>query len=439
MTVQNIIGFQSLSTSSGQIVMLGEVGGEKTEIIRTSTQYAPSGNNVTLGAAGLRFDHPQDTKVTIIDWDRGDVQWSATATGSKSTIRAYPIDLMPDLPETQVNDSTQTTGYYFVRFNETIGNTNSDWSDPIPFGGFDDNTVWSIKNRALNSVGEVIDGNLITDAMLNEWLWEARRMYHKAPGKRPFRRQFNADIGNVTTGMYRVVLPADVENAESAYNVYTVRVGTSRDLDYYDKRAWDADYRGSAHATLSTSYSTGNQDLYLDNVRDFADSGSVTIEDDVISYSAKGVSGGTLRISVAGTTSHASGLDVWQNKSSGLPTNFTVWAEPAGSAYIYFNMPISSAYVNQNIWADYYRTLVGYDSDADILDEPNYDLFVYFLAAKIKHRKNKGAGDITQDSDYKMFMAGLQEALSTEYLSTEIRMIPNVQHLPLGPNTRRHF
>ena len=429
LAVQSIIGFESLSTSSGQVIIVGEIGNEKTEILRTSNATGPSGTTVTLQST-LLFDHPQDTKVYIVDWNRVDVQWASTVSGSKQTIRAYPLGIMPDLPETQVNDTSQTTGYYFTRFNETIGNTNSDWSDAIPFGGFADNTVFAIKQRALESIDEKLDTELITDAFLNRALWEGRREYHSAMGKRPFRKKFNTDIGNVTTGMYRIDLPADVEKPFTAENVYGVRIGANQNMIWYGKKEWDFDYQNKPHSTLSTAYTVGDQDLYLDNVRDFSDSGTVTVENDSIGYSAKGISGGTLRISSNGASNHVVSLDVWQNASYGLPTKFVVFGTAAGSAYVYFNMPISTSYVNQNIYADYYRTVVEYDSDADVLDEPNYDMFTNYLAFRIKHRKNRGLDPLT-DPDFLLWTKKKNDSLASEYLGEEVRIFPNVESLSI--------
>lgn len=426
LVVQSIIGFQSLTTSSGQIICIGEIGNEKTEILRTDQNNAPSGSTVSLRDS-LQFDHPQDTKVYIFDWNRVEIQHASTVTGSKSTIKAYPLQIQADLPETLIQDSTQTSGYYFTRFNETIGNTNSDWSDPIPYGGFSDDTVFSIKRRALLSLGETVDGAIITEEYLNASLWEARRELHQAKGKRPFRRKFNTDIGNVTAGMYRIDLPTDCEKPFTGENVYGVRIGTEANMEWQDKKEWDFYYRNKPHSTLSTAYSTGDQDLYVTNVRDFSDSGAVTIENDSIAYSARGL-GGTLRISTAGSTSHDSGSDVWQNISYGLPDKFTVFADPNGSAYIYFNRPLDTAYVNQNIYADYYRKLVEFDSDADQLDEPNYDLFVNYLAWKIKKRKDRGLNPL-QDPDFQEWTKKKNDILDSEYGGVEIRISPNISHL----------
>lgn len=432
--VQSILGFEGMSTSSGQIICIGEMGEERTELLRSSVTsgYNPSQayKEVTLRDS-MNFNHPQDTKVYIIDWNRVSFEWSSTLTGTKSTLRAYPLDLWPDLSETHFVDTSQTTGYYFTRFNENVGSTYSDYSDAIPYAGYDDNTVFSIKKRALSELGEEIDGKIITHEFLNEKLWEARREYHLAPGKRPFRRKFNVDIGNALTGSFRIELPTDVEKPFTSENIYGVRIGTEKNMEYIDKKEWDEWYRNVPHTFLTTAYAVGDQDLYVSNARDFSGSGAITVEGTSVSYSAKSNTGGTMRISTAGSWAASVGSDVWQNASYGLPDKFTVFADPDGSAYIYFNRPIDTAYIGQNIYSDFYSSVLGRDSDADKLDEPNYDIFIHYLKAKIKDRKIKGEKDISQDSDYKLWIFKKNTALASEVLDSNIRIFPDISHLSI--------
>lgn len=427
--VQSILGFESLGTSSGQIVLIGEIGGERSEILRTSSTTSPGATYKEIALKdAMQFDHPQDTKVYILDWNRAEVQWAQTTTGSKSTLFAYPLQIQPDKYETDIKDTSQTSGFYFIRFNETIGNTNSDWSDPIPYAGYDDNMVFAIKKRALDELGEVVDGKVITHEFLNQSLWEARREYHNAPGKRPFRRKYNFVAGVSLTGSYRIELPSDLERPESGDNLYGVRVGTNQNMQYYDKKEWDFDYLSRPHSTLDLPYTLGvSTSIWLANGRDFSASGAVSVEGTNISYTKVSGSQNSLTITAHGSWSASGGSDAWQNISYGLPYKFTVFADPAGSSYAYFNMPLDTAYVNQNIYLDYYRTLVGYDSDADVLDEPEYDMYVDYLKAKIKHRKERGNSDITQDSNFKLWQAKKTSSLSNEHLGANIRMRPDTE------------
>lgn len=419
----------TISFGTGQILCIGKIGDEETEILKTHTTTLPTGNTITL-AKGLSFAHPQDTKICRIDWDQIAFSRATGVSSQKSTLAT--LDIPPDQKETIYRDTTNITGYGFVEFKETVGNTFSTVSDPIPYIGYADNAVFMIKKRAIEELNEEIDGKTITHEFLNEALWQARREYHNAPGKRPFRRKFNADIGNVSTGQYRVEAPSDLEAPYTAENMFRVRIGAEGNLSYYDKKEWDEDYESVAHTELSTAYAVGNKDLYCDDVRDFDDSGSVKIANDTVAYSAKGVSGGTLRISTAGTNNHSVDDDVWQGVSFSLPESFTIFKDATtGSAYIYFSCPFSTTYVDMNIWADYYRTLVPYDSDADELDEPNFDMFVPYLKFKIKDKKTKGELSKQTDSDYLDWQIQKRSALNTEYLGTEIRITPETGHLPI--------
>ncbi len=437
LAIQSIVGFESLDTSSGQILMIGELGNERTEIRRTSdtTGQGPSAAyKWVFLKTPLQMDHPQDTKVTIIDFDRVETQWAATVNGTKATLLAYPLYITPDVLEMVNVDTSATAGFYFQRFNRTVDGATSDWSDAIPFSGYDDNMVFSIKNRAVQELGEVIDGVTITHDFLNQCLWTARREY-QAPGKRPFRRKFNTVIGTALTGSFRIEMPSDVEKPSSAENVYGVRIGSYPNMTYYDKKEWDFDYRGKPHTTLSSSYTRGARDLYVVSARDFTSSGAVMIEGSSISYSDKSNTGGTLRISADGAYDCSAGSDVWQNISYGMPWKFTVFMDPAGSAYIYFNMPIDTAYVGMNIYSDYYRTLVGYDSDADTLDEPQYDMFVNYLKFKIKERKlmgnipttkDKNGRTVIADGDFQQWQTSKATALAQEFLEADIRIFPDI-------------
>ena len=418
--VQSTIGF-----TTNQIILVGEIGREKTEIIKTSSGSAPGGTSIALNS-GLAFDHPQDTKVYLIDWNQFAISRATAATSQKSTITT--VNLQVDRDFSIYNDTTNLTGYGFIEFYDDINARYSTASDPIPYAGYEDNTVFMIKKRALDAVNEQVDTDLITNEFLNQSLWEARREYHKARGKRPFRRVFSYDLGNVTTGMYRIAVPSDLERPSTAENVFGVRIGVQRNIDYIDKKDWDFYYWQIPHTTLDVAYTTADQDVYCTDVRDLTDSGSVSIEGDVIAYSARGVSGGTLRVSTAGTTSHAVNSDVWQNVSYGLPDKFTVFTDATGTSAIYFNRPIESSFVNQNIWVDYYRTLVPYDSDADELDEPEYDFYVNYLSWKIKQRKNRGLEQL-KDPDYQQWQFKKNTALANEYLGSDIRISPDISHL----------
>jgi hypothetical protein len=419
LTVQSVNGF------SGSVnILLGDIGQEDAEIIAIHSLAQASGTTLYLNSS-VGKAHSINTPVYAIDWNQVEITHGtvSTTSGISSTL-TYGTNILPDRVEMSYKDTSKTSGYYFIRFVDTVGSGYSDYSDAIPYGGFAYNTVWSIKDRALKKVNAKID-DIITHDFLNNCLWEARREFHKAPGKRPFRRKFNVDLGDVTTGSYSISLPNDVENPTSAENIYAVRIGQNIIVTGYDKKDFDRDYRDVAHTTLSSAYATADVYMVLTNSRDFDSSGSVYIESDTISYSANEVSTGSLTIDTAGTYDHTANSDVWQGISMGLPMNYIVLRNPGESAFIYFNAPFETAYNGQNIWSDYYRTLVPYDSDADELDEPDYDMYVHYLAYRIRKALSPDLND-QKDPDYLEWLIRKQNALQHEYLGTEISFYPNL-------------
>jgi hypothetical protein len=428
---QSSLGLVSLSTSSGQILMFGELGQEKTEVIKiasTGTGTNIGGTSATL-ATGLRFDHPLDTKIYFLDWDRYEVQWAATVTGSKATLMAYPEYLQPDQLEAIYRDTTESSGFYFARFNSTIDGSSSDWSDPIPYGGFNDNSVFEIKRRAIESINETVDGVIISDEMLNRWLWELRREYHNMPGKRPFRKKFNMAIGNVLTGSYYIDLPADVEHPFTAENVFGVRAGTNENMEYIDKKEWDFYYVDKPHSTLELPYTVGvSTSIWLANGRDFSASATIGVEGTAIGLSRITGSYNSFNIITHGSWSCSGGSDAWENITLGMPDEFTVWENINGSAFIYFNRPFDTVYVNQNIYCDYYAKVVELQTDYDALDEPFYDMFVSGLAWKVKKRKSPDL-NLLQDPDYILWQTLKQQAHDREFEGQWVHLMPDIKHL----------
>ena len=426
-TSGTILNVQSVNGFSGSIsVLIGEIGQEETEIVAIHASATASGTAVYL-ASNIGKSHSQDTPVYAIDWNQIEVthaSTSAASSGINSTL-SYGTNILPDRTKMSYKDTSKSSGWYFIRFVDTVGSGYSDYSDAIPYDGYPDNSVFSIKERALEKVGAEIDDN-ITHDFLNNSLWEARREYHQAPGKRPFRRKYNQDIGNVGTGNYRTPVPSDLEKPTSGENVYGIRIGAGKEVNYYDKKDYDFDYENVAHSVLLYDIgATSVTSFSVSNGRDFDASGAVQIENDTIDYTARSVSTGSFTVSLTGTT-HTANADVWQGISFGLPTNFTVFQNPEESAYIYFSCPFDTAYVDQNIWCDYYRTLVPYDSDADVLDEPDYDMFVHYLAYRIKKKLNPSLDD-QKDSDYLEWLLRKSNALKNEYLGTEVKFIPDIQ------------
>jgi hypothetical protein len=410
---------------NSQIILVGELGNDRSEIQVTDGTVAITDTLVTMQGT-LAFAQSQDTPVYHIRWDLVQFTWGTTTVSADSAVQGTRvIDVTSPNKETYMDENTQTEGFYFTRFQDTVNVVNSSYSDPIPFGDYADNTVFKIKQRALDATNTEVDGKLITHQWLNETLWAARREVHSAPGKRPWRQVFESDLGNTALGQYRFEVPTNLEKPTTAENILGLRIGINDNLDYYPKREWDQDYEGSAHTTLSVGYTSGTGAITLADVRDFKNSGAINIEDDTADYTSKSNSSGTIILSTAFDVAHGTLTDVWQDISLGLPYKYTVF-NMGGTNYVFFNQPIGTTYANLNIWGDYYRTLVVFDSDADVLDEPNpfIEAYVHYLKAHIIVKKDRTI-ELLKDSDYLEWNRKKQIGFDAEYTGQEVRLVPD--------------
>lgn len=420
-----------------QVLCIGDIGDEDAEIIKTHGSTAPTGNTVTLVSATTK-PHARGTKITVVPFDRIELSHSATATGAKATltVTGWPggaaaglILVDPELTSTNYIDTQQTTGFYFWRFNNSITSVFSAYSDPITYDGYSSNQVGYIKKLALQQLGENI-GDIITDSFLNEALWEGRREVDSKSKKWSFRTEFNKDLGNITTGMYRIATPTELANPSSPDNILGLRIGSDgRNLRYISKRDWDRWYDNVPHTTVATQPAVGDTSLVITNSRDFGSSGSVTIGTNVITYTANAVTTGTLSgIPASGdgsiTATHAVATDVWQNASFSWPSFYTIFED-----YLYFNCPIESTYDGQNIWIDIYRSLPVYNSDYDTLDETDTDMYVSYLKFKIKYLKSHGKLKMKDDQDGMEYMQRTADLVAGDRLNQTVAFVPDTSHL----------
>ena len=405
LTVKSIVGY-----AINKILQIGELGNEHTEIIKTHAVTAPSGSTITL-VANTTFAHSAGDKVYLIDYDQAEVSWSATATGDKTVLAT--IALQPDQLETQYSDTTKATGYYFSRFKETIDNTFSSYSDPLPFSGW-----------ATNQVGQAIDYalrrnklNAFTDNITHDFcIEEITACLNYVTGKMKRwsdLQKFDQILGQTARGQYKFTLPSDVYDQNTNRSILKVKMGDEGVLTYKDKADFD-DEMDAIHTQVATEGAIGATSLVLDNAYDFDDSGTlhIYISNTLYSITYTGITRGTgtvTGIPASGTGSITATLpvdtNVWQGESEGEPAYYTVYE---GSLYIGGDLP-SATYKNLNIYLDYYTAITSIDSDSDVLDINRYDMVKYWLTWCIRSQlKGDGVRDLA-DADYVQFEMMLRD------------------------------
>lgn len=413
-----------LKFSIGQYCLLGSFGADKCEIVRVNTSTAPTATGVTLNANTV-MAHSRGESLKFIGYDQVVIEYS---TDDVTYNVLATIDIKVSSPETFYNHAAGLSTYYYkVRFKNSADTTYSQYSDVVMATGFADNSVGSLIKKALISLGEKIDNEVLTKEFLYEALDEGRDEIdqHIEVSRWSFREVFDYDLGDVIPGQYRIAVPTDLRDKETNKNILSIRIGKNDyDINYVDKKSMNLNYQGIAHTTLNGNVADTDVSIVLTSSGDFDESGSIDVAAssvsgtvDNINYTANTLSTNTIS-GVTGITTggHSSGADVWQHASFGFPVEYTI-----DNGYIIFSQPFDDEYAGENIWIDYYKKKTKLESDADTFDEPFYAIYVPYMRFRIKMRKDPSLV-LENDPDYKSWLEKREMQVKREYNGQKMRI-----------------
>lgn len=406
-------------------VLPGSIGASKTEINRIHTSTAPTATLITLNAVNS-FVHSRGERIVFIPYNQIVIQRSTDGGSSYSDL--VTIDIRLDTTETYyAHTSGASTDYYRAKFYNSASTGESSVSDGIIATGFVDNSAGQIIRAALITLGERIDGEVITKEFLLQALHEGREEIDNNENvtRWSFRTIFDYDLGDIIPGRYTMSAPIDLRDPDTYKNILSLRLGRSNvPLVQMDKRSLNQFYVDIAHSTLNGSITGASTSIILTSSGDFEESGSVDIAAESISgtidnaaYTTNTESSATLGTVTSIADSHSSGRDVWQGASFGLPTHYTV-----DNGLITFSQPFSDDFAGENVKIDYYAKLTRADSDGDVLDEP-WAAYTYisYLRWRIRKRKNPEL-DSSVDPDYQEFLKKLQSVVTKEFYGQDLRI-----------------
>lgn len=438
--VSTITVYSIADFAVNKILLIGEYSEEGSEIIKTHTATAPTGFTVTL-ASNLAKPHPKDTPVYIIPYDQIEISHATTETGVKTVMATQAIN--PENPEIRYDDSTYTSGYYFTRYKETIGNTFSNYSAAIPFEGYASNTVGYVIYNTLDELGKELTENLTHDMLIRKINGCLRFVRGKLKTWNNVQ-EFDYVVGNVNRGEYRIALPSTYYDQNSYKSCLALRIGSGDNLIYKDKREFNDMMHDSVHTQVYTEGTVGATSLVLDNTDDLPlTNGSVNVyvDNEVynITYTTNTKSTNTLSgIPASGVGSVTVTLtvdsNVWYNESESSAEYFSIW-----DGYIYFWGLISSDDYGRNIIMDFYTDIVEVSEDTDILTGVRYDMVEYFLKWEIRNiTENNGKRDF-KDGDYQMFLIILTDAVRRETSGQKRKMKPKINGIFYGNEDNQDF
>ncbi|MEK9207861.1 MAG: hypothetical protein AAB922_05225 [Patescibacteria group bacterium] len=449
-TVKSILG-----VAINNILLFRDIGNENAEIVATHASTSPSGNTVTLVAAGLVEAHPAGTVVYVIPWNQVRFYSAATeidanaAAGVGLTALAAAQNIDPTEADNVYVDTTVSSGFLYHRFSDSINSVNDVYSDPVPYGAFQvqfsEDEVGYILEFVRRKLGHEWDDRFSKQAAIDEV--NACLRYMQGKLKR-FSRYLVADhvLGQTARGVFDFAMPTTVYDNETNKSVLQVRIGTALvPLIPKDEKEFDQLMADVAHTQVRTLAVVGGTTLEIDNSYDFDDDGSVNVYTsnavDAITYTGvtRSATAGVLTgvpASGAGAigVAHAVDQNVWQGEVEGQPRYFNI---RQGRMRIW---PLcDSTWDNKNVFMDFSSEVTKVDSESDTIDAPRYDAVKHWLLAQGKaYWRNNGTLDV-KDSDFVLFQDILKAAIRTEVSGQKYKMSPKINTISYRSRPRGKF
>lgn len=155
-------------------LIVGEIGSDNAEVLQVNGAVS-NGTSLTVdnaGSGGARYAHSADEPVYRIDYNQVVFYRAATESGTPSALAT--VSLMPSDMETRYEDTSNTTGYGFVRFKNSLTGAFSPYSDAIPYAGQSEKSLTKLQERVRTILNER-DDDFVTDDEITEALNSRQR------------------------------------------------------------------------------------------------------------------------------------------------------------------------------------------------------------------------------------------------------------------------
>lgn len=416
-TVQNVANF-----AINQILLIGDLGNQNSEIIRTSASTPPNSTSqiITL-ASNLQFAHTASTPITTLYFDQVEFSHATTATGTPVVFGgSNPVTIAANNPNTEYNDVAGTTGFYFARFKNTITTLFSPFSEPSPVTAYSITSARSITDAALGMINKKIS-TVLTDEYAFQNIDSCQMECLREFKRWSFMQSFNTVVGQAKTGNWKIAVPVDCDDQNTYKSLYNFRIGKELDMVWVDKEEWDDLIAGIAYSTLTIQANPGDLTLTLANSGDFDTQGTIQVNADQYTWTANNTTTGVLTLGSAVLTTALVGQDVFQFASLGYPTYWTIWA-----GFIYHWPLIGSTYNGRNYYLDYYKALTQITSDYDTVVLPDPTVIQYYLAWKFLLKLNNGDETNASKSMYSNYILRREKMKQKESINRNFILNPDI-------------
>ena len=390
--------------------IIGDVGDSTTE--EDDVNGAVTRGTALTVTNTLKFGHNLNDPATRIQ-ERGVKIYGAATDGGSGTLIASidalaasgtqladAVNIKWNAPFTLIQlISTDTTyAYYYAKY--TDGTTDSSASDYVLAAGLGSSSVAKMTEAGLRTANQEVDG-LITEPFLigaaNDCQDEITQYSFPDTNGNIIRKDWAFELVENDSSIDALTMENRYALSDLTYAlkypdtkqaIINLRFG-DRLLRYIPPQEMDLAYEGIKRAELSAATSVGATSLTLDNSTEFAETGTVKIGGDSITYTANAQSTGVLSgIPASGTGSiteiFAVGRAAWQGISGGRPSRYTIW-----DGEIILDVPVLSTYVGYRLKARYFRALTALTKMTSTTSVPFTLAFKWYIAAQIAYRKGQ--------------------------------------------------
>lgn len=209
-------------------ILIGHMGNEKAEVVSVSGTVTPG---QTLGVTATLFAHNADDPVYRLKYDKIRFYRSTTGIdGVYNLLSTEDIDVDNSNLSTTYDDVNGLSSYYYkISYYDSVGDVESELSDPIPGSGYERNMVGNVINQFFEEVGDTTQQHMsVTEALgimneVNDDLMTASR--------RPFMWLRKRTTLSTVAGNNRIALPEDTYKIDRIS--YTLDDGITNRTDNY--------------------------------------------------------------------------------------------------------------------------------------------------------------------------------------------------------------
>ncbi len=430
LTVDNAIDF----TAGSIITVLGTIGAENCEF-----GYASAHTDQTITVTATKQPHNRGDLVTQVNYDQIVISKASTIDGSYSTLATVTLFLTQQ-KTVQFDATGLVTDFYKLQWKNSVTGDVSAFSDPVSVLTYPENSVGSIIDSVLSSMGVSPNDSKITTEFCIKAINDAREYVRSELYgiRHAWLANFEFPI-QVLAGSNFVYLPEDIDFNETDRSMLGGRfimnnVLAPYNLRYVDKRSWNVLAFNVGGSTTVGETAIAATEINLISAGDFLPANNqgvatiATTDFNQLTLSIEYTGIDLVNKKLTGVTGIdriiPDGTQIWVTPTIAQPISYTVYnndEEDGGRGKIVFDRLIPDSMQGNNFYIDYYKKFRKVENLYQRLPEPYRDIYKLYLKVAIKYRK-----DITlaqSDPDYVKFEGKVKALFNNLYTGQDTTIV----------------